>query len=129
VKPCACDCGELVDARGGRKYVNERHKQRAYRARVQSALRARGLPVTLSLKTANAGTPTGAGNGDASARRKARQPRRLTPGQVRLSYPRTLDLLTTILFRHNIPEPADYARRELDRLLTDRQRTAVRAAS
>lgn len=30
---CACNCGAPIDARAGRRYVDQRHRQRAYRQR------------------------------------------------------------------------------------------------
>lgn len=126
VPTCACGCGEpLLGRRRGTIYINRTHGQRAYRRRVQAAMTARGLPASLSLRTANTTNPPDSRNGDRRTSRQARQPRRLTPGQVRLSYPKALDVLTAALRHLNVPEPERRARRELDAALTDRQREAV----
>jgi hypothetical protein len=127
VPTCACGCGEpLLGRRRGTIYINRTHGQRAYRRRVQAAMTARGLPASLSLRTANTTNPPESRNGDRRASREARQPRRLTPGQVRLSYPRALDMLVAEFKRVNMNDPERRARQVLDPLLTDRQREALR---
>jgi hypothetical protein len=126
-KTCACGCGELlVGRRANTRYVNARHRQRAYRRRVQAAMSAHGLPVSLSLQVAQTTSPPTNRNGDARSGLSARQRRRPTPGQVRLSYPKAYALLTDVLRRINVPDPDARARRELDAVLTDRQREALR---
>jgi hypothetical protein len=126
VPTCACNCGAPIDPRAGRRYVDQRHRQRAYRDRVRAAMQARGLPAALSLRAAQTGDPSTLRSGDAPRRRGARQARRLTPGQVRLSYPKTLDVLITEFKRVNMNDPERRARQVLDPLLTDRQREALR---
>lgn len=74
---CGCGCGERFPAGGGRRYVNERHRQRAYRRRVKAAAEARGLPGSLSLQSVEATGRAGRRNGDAEkgGERPIRRPR------------------------------------------------------
>lgn len=99
---CACGCGELlVDRRPTARYATAACRTRAWKQRSMYV--------------------------DQRARKASRnaKPRRPTPGQVRLSYPKTLDLLADVLRHLNVPDADARARRELDAVLTDRQRQAI----
>lgn len=63
---CACGCGQRLENRHARvKYVDERHRQRAYRSEVRRRAEAAGLPASLSLKTVEVADGSGVRNGDA----------------------------------------------------------------
>jgi hypothetical protein len=36
--PCGCECGELIDPRRGKKYVDAKHRLRAHRKRYEHRL-------------------------------------------------------------------------------------------
>jgi hypothetical protein len=75
LKPCECgECDKLVSTGGnGRQRFFPGHRQRAYRKRVKTAMEARGLPASPSLRVARAPGPTGERNGDAKATRSGLQ--------------------------------------------------------
>jgi hypothetical protein len=102
-RKCACGCGEpLADRRPSARYATAACRTRAWKRRSQYV--------------------------DQRARKTSRNanPRRLTPGQVRLSYPKALDTLVAEFKRVNMNDPERRARQVLDPLLTDRQREALR---
>jgi hypothetical protein len=72
---CGCSCGErLDDGRSAKaKYVNERHRQRAYRRRVKEEARRRGVEPSLTLETLRATDRAGVRNGDAQTARGRRK--------------------------------------------------------
>ena len=90
---CACGCGESLEGRSNRAlYVNDRHRQRAYRRRLEDAAEAAHVPARLSLKTLEAGTsPPRDRNGDAETARKPARARKRS--DVRVSYSRLVDAL------------------------------------
>lgn len=73
---CACPCNKPLPAgaRRNRLYIGERHKDRAYRVRLEAAAKAAGAPVRQSLETLQA--TTGTGNRRADGRKGARKVRR-----------------------------------------------------
>lgn len=120
---CACDCGQPLDGRrGNTRYVDARHRQRAYRKRLDAEARARGLSANLSLRTVRATRATRTRNGD--ARKRARKP------EKRLSYRKACDALAAHLQAEYFMDPAVAAlkaRMVLSEALpraTERQRTA-----
>lgn len=79
---CACGCGEQLHGGGERVlYVDPRHRQRAYRRRLEAEAKAAGIPARLSLETVQAARSTTARNADAQTRRAA--PRRRRPSRPR----------------------------------------------
>lgn len=78
---CACGCGEQLHGGGERVlYVDPRHRQRAYRRRLEALAKAAGIPARLSLETVQAARSTTARNADAQKRRATPRPRRPRPG-------------------------------------------------
>jgi hypothetical protein len=85
-RTCACGCGRDIEGRHrGARYLNDRHRQDAYRKRVAQAIVAAGLPARLSLKTAEAHTSTHSRHTDANSGGSARRGRK--PSDVRVGFP------------------------------------------
>src|SRR5665213_1417609 len=64
VRLCACNCGQSLEGRDGHvRYVSPAHQQRAYRKRQRDALKAAGLPTSLS-ELVHQAVPTSSRNGD-----------------------------------------------------------------
>src|SRR5687768_12898091 len=77
---CACGCNKALPVPSGRRrYLNERHRQRGYRKRLEAEARALGVPERLSQKALSASFPTGERHADAQTPRSARQARRSRP--------------------------------------------------
>lgn len=96
---CACECGQpLTGRRGNTRYVDERHRQRAYRNRLKREAEAKGLSPNLSLRTVRATRATRKRNGD--ARRRTRAPER------RLSYRKACDTLAAHYVADQFMDPA-----------------------
>lgn len=73
---CVCGCGGRLEHRArGRRAIDERHKDRAYRERLKAAAADRGEAVRQTLHTLQATVPTGKRRTDASARRRGPQTR------------------------------------------------------
>lgn len=76
---CGCGCGTTVrDRRGRRRYVDERHKHRAHRARLQAEAKLLGVPAHLSVKNLETAERTSTRSGDAQTGRQ-RPPARRSP--------------------------------------------------
>lgn len=71
---CACGCRtELGPGAVRQTYVDQRHRGRAHRARLQRAAEAAGVPPRLSLHALEEASATRERHGDAPARRKRRK--------------------------------------------------------
>lgn len=77
---CGCGCPEhLPTPRGRRRYVNERHRQRAYRSRLEREAAALGVPARLTHEALDATIRTEDRHADAQSaasaptRRKSRR--------------------------------------------------------
>lgn len=76
---CACGCGRRLDSGAVRQfYLDEKHKQRAHRKRLELAAEAAGVPARLTLEALQSSNRTRDRHGDAPARPK--RPRRPRPG-------------------------------------------------
>lgn len=99
-RSCACGCGEpLTGRRPQARYATDACRTRSWKDRRRNAQQAPGKPSR---------------NG---------KRRRI---EVRLSHRRVLALLVDVLRRINVPDADARARRELDAVLTDHQREALR---
>jgi hypothetical protein len=118
---CGCPCGEpRIGLSGQSLYLNERHKQRAYRERVNAAAEASGVPASLTLKAARGSTPTRRGNGDAqkaATRREKRSP------ELRVSYLKLAAAIDALGPDASVED----MRAAIDGLLTAKQRAALDA--
>ena len=120
---CWCACGTWIGhRRRTTRFVNEKHKKRYHRRRLQHAARAAGLPANLSfqaIEQAQAGKSTGKRPGDAPRRRKP---------DLRVSYRKALAAVADGLRQVGIPEGQEHnaARLMLEPLLSDRQRKSLR---
>lgn len=78
---CGCACGGRLPAGASRRrhYLNERHRQRAYRRRLELVAQALGVPARLSRQTLQTRNPTGNRHADAQTRRTAPQRRHSRP--------------------------------------------------
>lgn len=95
---CACRCGQPLVGRSARtKFIDERHKQRSYRRRVQAAAEAVGLPDRLTLETVQTTNDARRRNGDAQKNGRARQTRRRQGLSVYLPRPELADALLAVL--------------------------------
>ena len=73
-RSCGCGCGEqLVGRSENTLYVNERHRQRAYRRRLKEAAEAAKLPSSLSFKSIESAQDTQRRNGDGHTQRPKRR--------------------------------------------------------
>lgn len=125
-RTCGCDCGQPLDGRReNARYVNDRHRQRAYRNRLKSEAEAKGLSSNLSLRTVRATRATPERNGD--GRRRAGRAKR--PSDIRSSYDRNIQAVTRVLTGpplHIAPGlAARLATRAARDALSERQRAAV----
>lgn len=74
---CGCGCkNQILSRRASTVYVDERHKQRGYRRRLNAAAAAAGVAPRVTLEAVRATTLTANRNGDAQALPKAPQKRR-----------------------------------------------------
>jgi hypothetical protein len=125
MQQCGCGCGAPVPDDDHPRYIDNRHKQRAYRRRVADEMHAHGLPAALSLKAARSGDPTSARNGDAQNTREAAPrgreaaSRRRRAPDLRISWRKAVGALAAEL------DDRQRAEAVLRPLLTDRQRRAV----
>lgn len=95
---CGCGCPSPLPApRGRRRYLNERHRQRGYRRRLEVEARALGVPGRLSQKSLSASIPTGERHADAQTRPTPPQARRSRPRPGVTLYLPTLALAERLL--------------------------------
>lgn len=89
---CACPCNKPLppNARANRHYIDERHKDRAYRQRLRGALSDAGLPASLSLKVVQATTGSGNRRADGRSGSQRRQTRRRDGVSIYLRDPANL---------------------------------------
>lgn len=74
---CACRCGTRIVGGSVRTfYVDERHRKRHHRAKLERLAAAAGVPARLSIETLQAARGTGERPADAPAPRKRRQSKR-----------------------------------------------------
>jgi hypothetical protein len=102
---CACGCGERlpVERRRGTRFQDERHRQRAYRARVDAAAADAGLPANrgvLTLEAVRQARATGTRNDDARKPARARQARRREGVSVYLPSVELAEQVRALLARH-----------------------------
>lgn len=121
-RTCACDCGQPLDGRrGNTRYVDPRHRQRAYRKRLAIEAEANGLSANLSLRSVRASTRTRKRHRDAG--RASRAP------DLRVSYDKAARHVATVLAAHPLYVGEPLARRlaeeGLRAALTPRQRAAL----
>lgn len=77
---CGCGCGaRLASRKAGRRYVDERHRQRAYRHRLELEARALAIPARLSLQALRQYEPTEDRHADAQEPAQAPKRRRSSP--------------------------------------------------
>lgn len=91
MRRCACNCGQPLppDARENRRYLDNNHRQRAYRRKVVERAAQNGVPASVSLRVLGA---TQGRNGDGrTARRATREP------ELRLSYRRAVAVIVPYL--------------------------------
>lgn len=123
---CACPCKRpLVDRRESARYVDARHRQRAYEERRAVELRSAGFPSRLSKKLAEAtnGTQNCQSDGyrPVSARRSGLQ---LTRDKAIAAAKRTVFLFVGEVDPDLVQQCAE---REINRELSDRQRAELHA--
>lgn len=90
---CGCGCPRLLpDNPGRRKYVNERHRQRSYRNRLEREARALGVTTRLSLTSLQTPDSTRERHADADTPATRPQRRRSRPRPGVTLYLPTLDV-------------------------------------
>lgn len=115
MRRCACPCRQpLGNRRKDVRYIDHKHAQRAYRARVKARAEEAGLPASMSLGAIKATKGTITHNGDGPSARKPRKARR---EQVRIGYQKALDALAAAF-----PDAKPGLERALRNALTPRQR-------
>jgi len=91
---CACLCGDAIAGGNVRTfYVDERHRKRHHRKRLERLADAAGVPARLSIETLRSANGTGGRPADAPTRPRRRQARP-RPG-VSVYFP-TVDLLQAV---------------------------------
>lgn len=111
---CKCLCGERRKAAS--EYANyERHRQRAYEARVRARALDDGVPVKLRLNPVS--HPKGRTSDAQNGRKTARKRR---PSDIRIPLPRLQQAVEELL---GAEQPL--GRRLLDAVLTERQRQTL----
>jgi hypothetical protein len=134
---CACGCPNALPAlRHPRmKYLDGRHRERGYSARVEARMADQGIAASgrrIALSVFGGSGGTGVRRTDAESRRQegeAPRPRRRRT-ELRVPYRRAVDELATWLeATGELPTPARRsAEMVLTRVLTPRQRAAVAEA-
>lgn len=77
---CGCGCPSALPVpRARRRYVNERHRQRAYRDRLEREANLLGVPARLSRGSLQMTVPTGDRHADAQSAGTQPQRRRSSP--------------------------------------------------
>jgi hypothetical protein len=77
---CGCGCGApLGTVKGGRRYVNARHRQRAYRHRLELEAKVLAIPARLSLQALREYEPTRERHADAQEQPQPQKRRRSAP--------------------------------------------------
>lgn len=90
---CGCGCGANLGPRPGRRrYANDRHRQRAYRGRLELEAKALAIPARLSVAALRAHESTGERHADAQAPPTAPKRRRSSPRPGVTLYLPTLEL-------------------------------------
>lgn len=103
---CACLCGKVLPSRKrGKRYLDDRHRDARYRARVQALAELKGVHARESLKTLQATNDTRERRPDApAARNRPQRPRKPRPG-VTLYVP-TLERAELLLELLRMPSPS-----------------------
>lgn len=95
---CGCGCPERLPVnRGRRRYVNERHKQKAYRQRLEREAEALGVPTRLSLARLQRTNPTRDRRADGQSAASGRQRRQSRPRPGLTVYVPTVDAAIVLL--------------------------------
>lgn len=128
---CGCGCGsDLPLNPGRRKYLNERHRQKAYRDRLEAEANALGVPSRLSLRTLQSPSTTRDRHADAPARRQRPQRRRSRPRLGVTVYLATPGLARRLLADlRNPPAPGANLSSADTGTLTDTLEAALRRAA
>lgn len=95
---CGCGCPERLPVPvGRRRYVNERHRQRAYRARLEREAAALGVPTRLSHSALQATIRPHDRRADAQTARRTPQRRKSRPRPGVTVYVPTVDAVAALL--------------------------------
>lgn len=137
---CACPCGQPLVGRPERvRYIDERHRQRAYEHRRTIELRSAGLPTSLSKNLARA--TSGTENRQADAPRHGEYAKS-KPSGCQVSYRKAVDAAAAyamrivedharaqrIILAEHVPESVHrIAEIYMQRALPDRQRVLLAA--